>query len=140
MARGWPRGRSFSATEDLAGVGEGQLCTSTRAAKPAALAWEPLLAFGSALRGLGLDPGDAGRRACSVLPSGENQPCFCWGVENRLLELSKLLSLAKKGGVHSTVLFRSAAVADAWKKYQFLCYMPCSFPAPFTLRCEFCIL
>lgn len=35
-----------------------------------------------------------------------------------------------KGGVHSTVLFLGAFEANTWKKYQFLCYISCSFPAP----------
>lgn len=52
----------------------------------------------------------------------------------------KTFIFGEKGGVHSAVLFRSAFEAKAWKKYQFLCYMPCSFPTPFTLRFEFCIL
>lgn len=43
----------------------------------------------------------------------------------------------EKGGVHSTVLFRSVFEANAWKKYQFLCYVPRSFPTPFSLLFQF---
>lgn len=93
--------------------------------------WEPLGALEAGWKDSDLTSASVAGCSRSRLPYWENPSSFCWGRELPIRTLQTFI-FGGMGGVHATVLVRcvSALEAKAWKKYPFLCYMPCSLPAP----------